>query len=995
MNDQIDFKSLRFSGVKKENPNEMESSFFTNVYKQAKSIISSIVSCNEEGLGFGSPSKINEAQNSINNVIAFIGRRGTGKTSAMLSVAEYFAAKGKDIINKAFYALPYTDVSVFEANEDAFIITLSKMFAYLTAKFENTDNLFYPEKHEKYKNIRDKICTVYDHYVSFKDKETQRLNSSYNLMEKVQNRYNVHNEFEELVKDFVQLLNTSFAPNTTDGYLIICLDDIDMTRYNHINVMQCIHQFFMIPNVIVMVTMRLPVLSAALQKEFFSNLHTIPLTDESNITLSREQQEDYLRKIIPSGMRITMPSWRKRDYQTAKPINVVLKKEDSKTILEKFPELSDSQLLTNYQDKIKGEADYSISPKELIMILLSDRTRIYLDTQGRKYHFMEPDSLRGLYDLYYLMYNMERIPKSDDSKANDEKIKFNSKIILDYLHFKMLPEGNYENDIRGYIKNLLEEPVDRRGEKIWNYFFKCLNNDADKRRIMSLFGISFFEQVTSEYKKENYCMGEVYRTLYFSTRLGLTKMNRGLVIFILASFSFTLPQFLKEELFRMDSNENDRISTFSKSLLHNLFGYSLIGQWRKDMFGGSEVDIGVNCDKFCSLFSPKKQNNTKNNAAEKFIENFLYLLLLTSKPLSEPIEVKRKRYNYTRDDDKGAQCYHFEINADPTSFIINSLDIDERIDKTIFIFEGKTIEGVTGLFNAMIKNDGKLNNTTYNRQRIRRIKDNIKNELKKEDNDLSFLLSQTDLSYNVIKRSVAKMIYVGANDLNAQKDVEKTPVEIIENFYENMKFFLKQQDQVYFSSSSNDGFANKFSSHPIVKLLSKLPEPFALKYSLDYVPSDTLEYCFNLLQDVEGGAFYSDIQSFKLYYKDYLKIRLSPDLRRKIAVSIEAYRNGEVNVSELVSIIDKLLDISTTESPSDYITLSDCLSLLETEDDRYRQDINYISLMFKKNMRKELSAECSFALLQKFREYTESKIEFEELVQSCAIIFLSFDGENA
>lgn len=992
MNNNIDFKSLRFSGVKKESPDEMYSSFFADIYELAKSIIYSIVNCNKEDLDFNLPLKINEAQNNINNVIAFIGRRGTGKTSAMLSVAEYFVAKGKNDINKAFYALPYTDVSVFEENEDVFIITLSKMFAYLTTKFENSDNLLYPEKHEIYKNIRDKICTVYDHYVSFKGKETQRMNSSYNLMEKAQNRYNVHNEFEELVKDYIQLLNTSFAQNTTEGYLIICLDDIDMTRYNHINIMQCIHQFFMIPNVIVMVTMRLPIMSAALQKEFFSSLHTVSLTDESNIRLSREQQKDYLRKIIPSGMRITMPSWKKRDYQTTKPIKLVLKKEDSKIIWESFPELNSSKLFDNYQYKVNQGKDYYISPKELIMTLLSDRTEIYLDAKGRKYHFMEPDSLRGLYDLYYLMHSMDSLKdicidrKDDDEEEKEKYLKSNRKIILDYLHFKMLPEGNYDGDIRDYIKTLLEEPVDRRGEKIWNYFFRCLNSDVEKQHIISLFGTSIFKREAAKYKKENYCMGEVYRTLYLSTRLGLTKMNRDLVIFILASFSFTLPQILKEELSK-SSNQESGLS-YSESLLCNLFGYSLIGEWRKDLFNGSEVDIVVGCEDFLSLFSANKRSNAAPNDIDDFLKKFLYLLLLSSKSPNEIIEVKTKRYNYTRNDNEPLH-YHFEINADPTSFIINSLDIDNRIDNMKFKFEGGIIcIGVAALFNAIIHKDVKSKKLKYTlEEKIEKIKGNIQKELQNEGCDLQFLLSQTDLSYNVIKRSITKMLYVGANNLNAQKQVAETPLEAITSFYNNMEYFLGRQDEVYFLGALDNGFKNKFHSHPVVKLISVLSKNDSdllnLRYSDNYEPSETLEYCFNLLQDDQGGVFYTDIQSFKQYYKEYLSMRITPNFRRQIALLIESYRNEEIYLANVINKINKLLDISITENQIDYVTLSDCLSLLETEDDRYKQDINYISLMFKKNIRKELSTECLVILLPQFRKYAESKIKFEELLDAC------------
>lgn len=985
----IDFKNLRLSGVKKDSPEKMDSSFFADVYTQAKSIIASIVECNSIGRDIKGNLGTNETQNSINNVMAFIGRRGTGKTSAMLSVAGYFAEGKSDIKDKAFYTLPYTDVSVFEENEDAFIITLSKMFAYLSDMYDNGNMRSHREKYENYKSIRDRICTVYDHYVSFKGTDIQKLNSSYNLMEKVEHRHNVHSEFEKLVKDYIELLNSD-RPNFNEGYLIICLDDIDMTRYNHINIMQCIHQFFMIPNVIVMVTMRVPVLSAVLQKEFFTSLHTVSLANESNLKLSREQQEDYIRKIIPSGMRITMPSWRKRDYQTIDPIKIVFNKDDYNEIIKSFDELQGSKLFKNYSFQKDSNKSYSVSPKELIMIMLSDRTEIYLDSKGRKYHFMEPDSLRNLYDLFYLMYNMES-DAYEDSEIADGAIKSNCKIILDYLHFKMLPESHFKDDIMTYINDLLQEPIDRRGEKIWNYYFKCLNNTEERKRISLLFSKSFYKKETRKYKIEKYSMGEIYRVLYFSSRLGLAAMNKHLVEFILASFSFALPLFIREETFKIGNTVS-----YSNSSLCNLFGYTLIGEWRKDLFNGNEVDIVIDYADMCSLFNEDTQNDKGNDKIGDFFKKYLCLILLTSKAPNEVIEVSKERYNYTRNENEPL-CYHFEINADPTAFIINSLDIDERFDKMLFKFEDESIDqGVSAVFDTIIKKDFEGKKPEYNiADIIGTVKEEIKNELQRDKCNLQFLLEQTDLSYNIIKRSVSNMIYVG-NNLKAKDHVANNPMNAIKGFYNNMEYYLDQQDKVYFLGSPENGFAKKFKEHSFVKFIKSSSEDdlLSLRFSENYY-FETLGNCLDNLQDKAGGPLYTDIQSFKQFYKDDLNRRVGNELRSQIAVLIESYRNGEFTLGDTLYDINRLLDISFEEPPANSITLLDCLSILETDDGKFKRDITYISLQFKSFINTPLTNNEVTILLSKFKEYAESKIDFNKLLEACYLCMLAHQDAQA
>lgn len=112
---KITFESLQHRGVKTETFEQMNDSFLNDIYDQSKAIINTLIKLNKTNLN----TEINEMQNSIQNVIAFTGRRGTGKTSAMLSFANHLS-NGNSGFKETFYALPYTDVSVLEESEDVF-----------------------------------------------------------------------------------------------------------------------------------------------------------------------------------------------------------------------------------------------------------------------------------------------------------------------------------------------------------------------------------------------------------------------------------------------------------------------------------------------------------------------------------------------------------------------------------------------------------------------------------------------------------------------------------------------------------------------------------------------------------------------------------------------------------------------------------------------------------------------------------------------------------
>ena len=125
-----------------------------------------------------------------------------------------------------------------------------------------------------------------------------------------------------------------------------------------------------------------------------------------NLHLSFEQTQEFLRKVIPSDMRITMPSWKKKDYRELFTHKVSLRKDDNSEEFEKkFERLNGSILF----QKMNSTDAYMLSPKELILMLLAERTKIYLDAFGNKTHFMEPDSLRNLYDMFYMLYSMNNI----------------------------------------------------------------------------------------------------------------------------------------------------------------------------------------------------------------------------------------------------------------------------------------------------------------------------------------------------------------------------------------------------------------------------------------------------------------------------------------------------------------------------------------------------------------------------------------------------------
>ncbi len=752
-----------------------------------------------------------DSQNKLNdfqNVIAFTGRRGTGKTSSMLSFMdtlvkgefrdEYFKKESFNFINKGFYAVPYTDASLMSKNEDIFETVLSKMLLCVNNEYKKDFNYRCSGNNElKIKNIREKICDIYNDYSSLKNSKDFSASAPYNLMEKLAEKHNVREKFIELVKDFTDVLNIFYDKKI--DYLIICIDDIDMTQNDHMDIMQCIHQYFMIPRVIVLVSFNIPMLTATLQANFYSNVSMPNSRDEEHnhqMHMTRNQTYDFMRKIIPADMRINMPSWKKKDYRELFPIQIDF--SESESIEGLFFEI----FKCDFYKKIRKSDKKLVTPKELIMLMLADRTSIYLDICGFKLHFMQPDSLRELSDLFYLIYNMKFFDDSkekDDSEVKDEncqKRRENRKVLLDYLHFKMLPENNFPYEISRFIDDVLSSPIERRGRIIWDYYFKLLNNDENRNRVKKIYGKKFYNEEIKRFNIEKFSLGSLYRTLYSATRLNV--LDRKVVIFLLASFSFSIPQFVEEEKKKKKNNEK-----YSCKRLREAFRYSLIGTWCENLFGNKgrkTVNLSIDTKKF-------KQHSSDENA----VENLIYSFMLSSCSTLNPIRNSSNKEN----------THEFNLEIDPTAFIVNSYAFDHRMRKTILIYDdnGHTetkniidyIDDIAGFKICEIQNGNEKS-----------LYDQIKENLNNSDYFPDFLLKHTDLSYNVIKRVMSEMVYSSDNNVSSTKEyVEKQPFYIIKEFYKKLSEKLKDQDEGYLNTDSNSkgrSFVEKFESNPIVSM---------------------------------------------------------------------------------------------------------------------------------------------------------------------------------
>lgn len=334
--------------------------------------------------------------------------------------------------------------------------------------------------------------------------------------------------------------------------------------------------------------------------------------------------------------------------------------------------------------------------------------------------------------------------------------------------------------------------MERRGRIIWNYYFKLLNNDENRNRIQKIYGEDFYNLELERIEIEKYSMGSLYRVLYSATRLNI--LDRKVVIFLLASFSFSMPQFVEGEKKTKLEKEagNTGAEIYNCKRLREAFRYSLIGTWCENLFGRKNVILSIDLKKF-------KEKVIKNN-----ITNLVYVFMLSSCSTRKPLEILVNN-----------EFHEFNIKIDPTAFIINSYAFDHRMSKTIFKLSDSEPKNIIEYIKQITDNDIK-----YQSENAESLYDEIKSVLNNSNHVPAFLLKNIDLSYNVIKRVISEMVYSSDNNVSSIKDPAiKNPFDIIKDFYKRIIKKLEEQDEKYLHDMDNKSSFNMlFSSNPVVSL---------------------------------------------------------------------------------------------------------------------------------------------------------------------------------
>ena len=377
--------------------NKQNESIFSDIYSRAFKLIDEIAKQPDNG----NDERIRER----NNIIAFIGERGSGKTSCLRSIYQALPKHEKSITSKQntiIYNndLQIIDPSYFDDHSNILEIVIAHMFKTFKKNVNNNSHDLREDKLENKRHLVKCFQAVKDALDSLNrtKKEDKYHNDSIEELSKMAAGSNLHEEMEELVKSYLNY----FHEGTLDckKILVIAIDDLDVQTNHTYKMVEQIRKYLIIDNVIILIGVKLVQLSDLIKKKYSE--------DFSNKEDGNDKIDDmvarYLMKLLPLSHRLNLPS-----YNEIPDVKLIIEDQSKNTLDDA------NQSKTESASAIPEGANI----QETIIGLIYGKTDFMFYNSLEQESLIIPNNLRELLNLVALLYNMSDNP---EDKNNNRKV---------------------------------------------------------------------------------------------------------------------------------------------------------------------------------------------------------------------------------------------------------------------------------------------------------------------------------------------------------------------------------------------------------------------------------------------------------------------------------------------------------------------------------------------------------------------------------------------
>lgn len=492
---------------------DKDTSIFKEQYNECFSIIEQILNRNRSD-------SVGKLDFCSNNIVSFIGPRGSGKTSCMISVAKMLEEACEGVTRdeehlafcggQKFHFLKMIDPSFFDTKHNILELIIGNMYyefsKELSRKQSTSDGRtsYIRSLQESFQEVKHNLIYLNLSPASALEPLDEELEQLRDLSAGV----NLVESIYSLVGSFLKFMGKDI--------LVISIDDIDLNISEAYTMMEQLRKFFILPNVLILMSLNLDQMRTVIQQSTASKFpDLIRLNVVGNRDLG-EMSERYLDKVLPLSSRIYLPSGDsllnlRINYNLGEPI-----------------------------DTLKNDC-----VKDRILEMMNEKCGYRFYNGEKSLNYIIPRNLRELNLLFSLLIGMKK-GKMNENRKVFQNYFFNSWISQLDAPFKVaarkLLSVNDPSLFNKQVINILRELYNDKSIAELRTQFVVLNADTMKE-----YGLFFDNNLTDIVNENNQAynisIGDVAFLLDHLVRLGTSENMKKLIFYIKTLYTIRLTEY--------------------------------------------------------------------------------------------------------------------------------------------------------------------------------------------------------------------------------------------------------------------------------------------------------------------------------------------------------------------------------------------------------------------------------------------------------------------
>lgn len=496
----------------------LEKSIFSNQYKKALYTLDSYFALQ----GVNRQKGIEDAS----NVFAFIGERGSGKTSCMMSVAKLLDGDGKTgVLDKyrhlkamRFKSLDLIEPSFFDEYNNIISLVVSQIYTLFKKKRneqqkQNDGNKQMTERWivQSFDRVQRSLYQILD----AENNKPEDIDGLVNLAAAVNLRDDIH----QLVERTLEYLECK------NGILLVPIDDIDLNSAQATAMIEQIRKYLVNKNIVILMALKLDQLLQLKKQQYMKDYATLLEKDGIKMDAINEMTERYISKLIPNSQRVYLPDPEAYLYT---PVTIVLENNEEL----KFP-----------------------SVRQSVTELIFRKTRYLFYNSIGSTNYVVPRNLREVRQLTSMLAIMNNYV--DEVKNGDSNNLYNKTLFKRYF-FGNWTMNNLSATDQHYVREIMDVAdalqINSFVLNILNKRFKILDSVSSSRSVYGRAGLESLPEPIQELrylldgsnKYYNISMGDVLSLLEMLDKQHQSLEDRKFIFAVRSIYSILLYEYYDE-----------------------------------------------------------------------------------------------------------------------------------------------------------------------------------------------------------------------------------------------------------------------------------------------------------------------------------------------------------------------------------------------------------------------------------------------------------------